>query len=301
MKNNPVQALMPNQPLWKKIQGSKPARIAQRQPVWKSVLAKANPVESLAKSPVGEYIGKNFQRNVLGRPLESDIQRAQRTGSQTQTLTREAAKPIAERNLIFEGGVIGAAGQAPKAITSATKNLLQQAKKYKTAEEFVNEKTITLYRAAPKFPKDNFPKNTFFSDNPNTARYYSESHYMGEPSDITVRKFTFPKSVIRKEGSARSFQLNESYPVSKNIKSQLKNIFNQAHKTKRPPKPKQIDAPTKEEMIDVIDYLRINKRIPDIEDTLERLIQKFNINPNLSSREIANKFEDLVEMTKTRY
>jgi len=62
---------------------------------------------------------------------------------------------------------------------------------------------------------------------------------------------------------------------------------------------KQIDAPTKQEMIQVIDYLRLGKKVPNIEKTIDTLAVKYNINQDLPSAKIAQHFQDLVERTKT--
>ena len=64
--------------------------------------------------------------------------------------------------------------------------------------------------------------------------------------------------------------------------------------------PKQIDNLTKDELIQAIDYLRIGKKTKNIEDTVDRLAQKFGISQDQPSLKIANAFEKLVENTKTR-
>lgn len=56
---------------------------------------------------------------------------------------------------------------------------------------------------------------------------------------------------------------------------------------------------TKKELITAIDYLRSGKSIPKIEDTVSRLAQKYKISQDLSSAAIANRFQDLIEKTKT--
>lgn len=76
------------------------------------------------------------------------------------------------------------------------------------------EGNVTVYRAAPEFPTDTFTKDTHFATKPETARYYSESHYKGEPSDISVREFKVPASLLKRGGSNDSWQLKEDYPVS---------------------------------------------------------------------------------------
>jgi len=68
----------------------------------------------------------------------------------------------------------------------------------------------------------------------------------------------------------------------------------------------EIPDATKKEMIKVIDYLRIGKteRIGNaekgIEKTLSDLAQKYNISEDLPSAKIADKFEELIENTKTK-
>jgi hypothetical protein len=71
--------------------------------------------------------------------------------------------------------------------------------------------TITLYRAAPKFPDGNFEKGTYFATSENSARWNAESHYKGEPQDITIRKYTIPKSSVIKEGN--NYRLATEYPA----------------------------------------------------------------------------------------
>lgn len=63
---------------------------------------------------------------------------------------------------------------------------------------------------------------------------------------------------------------------------------------------KAIPEATKDEMVQAIDYLRLKKPINNImEDTLDRLTQKYGINPDQSSLKIADQLQDLIEKTKT--
>ncbi len=100
-------------------------------------------------------------------------------------------------------------GDADNAVTNKTSSqldpLLQEARK----------ETITLYRAAPKFPSDKFEKGTYFADNAQSARYYSESHYKGDIGDIKVEQFTLPKDAVFKEPSTGNYILKGEAPVSK--------------------------------------------------------------------------------------
>lgn len=73
---------------------------------------------------------------------------------------------------------------------------------------------VTVYRAAPKFPSDTYAKDTHFATDPKNARYYAESHYQGSPSDITVRSEQIPASLLKRGGSADSWQLTGDYPAS---------------------------------------------------------------------------------------
>jgi len=61
---------------------------------------------------------------------------------------------------------------------------------------------ITVYRASNKFPSDKLLKDTFVSTNPENARYYAESHYKGDPSDISIRSFDIPASQLKRGGSS---------------------------------------------------------------------------------------------------
>ena len=62
---------------------------------------------------------------------------------------------------------------------------------------------------------------------------------------------------------------------------------------------REVPEATKKEMIQVIDYLRNGTQFKDAEGTVSRLAQKYNINENWSNSKIADKFEDLVDGTKT--
>jgi len=62
---------------------------------------------------------------------------------------------------------------------------------------------------------------------------------------------------------------------------------------------KAIPDATKAELVQAIDYLRIGKSSKGIDNTVSRLAQKYNISEDLSNTAIANKFQDLIEKTKT--
>ncbi len=63
---------------------------------------------------------------------------------------------------------------------------------------------------------------------------------------------------------------------------------------------REIPDGTKREMIQAIDYLRLGKEVDSrMEKTLGSLAQKYNISQDLSNQKIANKFEELIENTKT--
>lgn len=65
--------------------------------------------------------------------------------------------------------------------------------------------------------------------------------------------------------------------------------------------PKAIDPATKAELTDAIDYIRLEKPLnKDMEIAIDRLAQKFGISQDLSSAQLANKFEELVSKTKTK-
>ncbi len=64
---------------------------------------------------------------------------------------------------------------------------------------------------------------------------------------------------------------------------------------------KEIPEATKKEMIQSIDYLRLSKELDSAaEKQVDRLAQKYNISQDLSSVEISNKLEQLIENTKTK-
>lgn len=62
---------------------------------------------------------------------------------------------------------------------------------------------------------------------------------------------------------------------------------------------KSISDATKKELIQAIDYLRIGKSSPGIEDTVSNLAKKYNVSEDMSNESIAKKFENLIENTKT--
>lgn len=64
---------------------------------------------------------------------------------------------------------------------------------------------------------------------------------------------------------------------------------------------REIDDPTKREIMSLIDYLRVEKGDPKkMEQVFDALTSKFNIDPNWSNSRIANTLEDLLDKTKTR-
>lgn len=70
---------------------------------------------------------------------------------------------------------------------------------------------------------------------------------------------------------------------------------------KNPLGPKQIDNLTKNELIDSIDYLRDDKRVVNekMEQQVSALAQKYGVSEDLSSAMISNRFEKLINETKT--
>lgn len=62
---------------------------------------------------------------------------------------------------------------------------------------------------------------------------------------------------------------------------------------------KEVTEATKNELIKAIDYLRLGKSSSNVEDTVSRLAQKYGISEDLSNSQIANKFQGLIEKTKT--
>lgn len=64
---------------------------------------------------------------------------------------------------------------------------------------------------------------------------------------------------------------------------------------------KEVPDATKAEIVKAIDYLRLGKDVKkDMEFSVDKLAQKFNINQDLSNTKIANLFQDLIEKTKTK-
>jgi hypothetical protein len=155
--------------------------------------------------------------------------------------------------------------------------LEEEARKYKTAEEFVkaqNKETVTLYRAAPKFPSDKFNKGTYFADDATKARYYSESHYKGEPGDIKVEQFTLPKDAIFKEPSTGNYITTSEAPILK-TKSQLTDIWNKAQQPNARKEEPKIEA---KQFVEAKKY-RQNKLKEALEGPLgEKLASKIELN-----------------------
>ena len=75
---------------------------------------------------------------------------------------------------------------------------------------------VTVYRASAKFPKGNFKKDTFFATKPENARYYAESWYKGNPSDIKIKEFQIPASLLKRGGSKDAWQLKAEWDATKN-------------------------------------------------------------------------------------
>lgn len=70
---------------------------------------------------------------------------------------------------------------------------------------------VTVYRASSKFPKKILPKETFVSTKSDNARYYAESWYKGNPSNIKIKSFNIPASLLKRGGSNDTWQLNEDF------------------------------------------------------------------------------------------
>ena len=63
---------------------------------------------------------------------------------------------------------------------------------------------------------------------------------------------------------------------------------------------REIPEATKKEMIDVIDYLKLGREDSKVMDeTLDALMQKYNINPDWSVKKIIDTFQKLIDNTKT--
>ena len=120
---------------------------------------------------------------------------------------------------VVKGGVKGTEIVKPKSIPEITPKIPESAVVLPEAEQEISEiaqgETITLYRASPNFPSDKFSKGTYFADNARKARYYAESHYKGEPSDIKIQQFTLPQSSVFKEPSTGNYRTMEEASVVK--------------------------------------------------------------------------------------
>lgn len=145
----------------------------------------------------------------------------------------------------------------------------------------------------------------------------------GSPSKIAIDK-TIPAKNIQKR--IPLLRKNPAKQITNtNVKSDSFHVIppqlpQKANKSKLPKKPgklnlkdesgfvriggktiRQVDAPTKRELIAAIDYLRLKKPISqEMEDMILKLQKKYNIDVDLSSEKIANRFEDLIDKTKTR-
>lgn len=127
--------------------------------------------------------------------------------------------------------------------SSQLNSIWQQANKGVIDERLVSladkDGMVTMYRAAPKFPTDTFAKDTHFATSPKSARYYAESHYAGDPQDITVRSVQVPASKLKRGGSADSWQLKEDYPVGEQAQKDVKPKEAPVKEPKAPKPPKK--------------------------------------------------------------
>ena len=131
--------------------------------------------------------------------------------------------------------------QSGKGIVESIKNIFKPSKIAQISPKIAPEleplaqeakETITLYRAAPKFPSDKFSKGTYFADSEQSARFYSESHYKGDPSDIKVERFTLPKNSVFREPSTGNYILKGESPVKPAISKELNPLATEARKYK---------------------------------------------------------------------
>lgn len=158
-------------------------------PLWKKILQGAGTLYQ--GSPAQQFA--QASRKYIEEPLYQRILEGQQRNfglSQSQA-ERSLAKADIATNL-----VMGATSPL-KVLKSVPLSLAKEASK----------NTVTLYRAAPKFPTDKFDKGTYFADSEQSARYYSESHYKGNPQDIKVQQFTLPKDQVFKEPSTGNYIL----------------------------------------------------------------------------------------------
>ncbi len=76
----------------------------------------------------------------------------------------------------------------------------------------VPDEMITLYHASPNLPiKGNWRENTYFAPTEQSARYYAESHHLG---DIKVQQVKIPKSLLFREPSTGNYKLTKEFPVA---------------------------------------------------------------------------------------
>jgi hypothetical protein len=200
-------------------------------------------------------------------------------------------------------------------IPKAKNVLTEEAKKYNSAEEFVKgqgtPKTVNLWR------KSRFNNKGGYVDYPIIRKEDNIKLYQGGEGGqhwTSDKKYAEQFGEV-KEKTGSFYQIDNgnrmtNVYVEAPSKSQLTDIWNEANKKSRIPFIpksvkingqifKEIPDNTKKEMIKTIDYLRIDKKIPNAEKTLDKLITKYNINPDWSNSKIANTLEDLIEKTKT--
>ena len=170
--------------------------------------------------------------------------------------------------------------QQGKGVVESIKNIFKPSKIAQIPPKIAPE-TITLYRAAPKFPSDKFSKGTYFADTEQSARFYSESHYRGDPSDIKVEQFTLLKNAVFKEPSTGNYILKSEAPVSRAISKELEPLAQEARKYK-----------SAEEFVENIRNTNLeNRAVTDIP------INQIDFEFDIAKRDFAKAQKEIVEGT----
>lgn len=161
----------------------------------------------------GEYLARGLQQTQFKSPVAEGRALLQRSKSKT---------PTTSANTTPKTATISGSKPQSKSMSSKLSPLESEARKYKSAEEFVKKEGITVYHASPTLPTTgNWRKGTYFAPTEDAARYYAESHHRG---DIKVKKLILPKSLLFKQASNGNFILQQEFPVSEN----LTDIYNRA-------------------------------------------------------------------------
>jgi hypothetical protein len=215
----------------------------------------------------------------------------------------------------------GVSPKTPKKSTPPVDNLITEAKKYKTAEEFVEymkdkEYDVRMMKnpGVDIIPIEKVKVSEYqkYAPDESSVKFAINQIKSGKGVEpITVGKDYSLLNGRHRMAAFESLGIKEIPVIRDGGKSQLTDIWNKANDVKTSIQKggsvkiggktfKEIPEATKKEMIQAIDYLRIGKETsPALERIVDDLSMKYNISADLSNSKIADLFERLVEETKT--